>query len=373
MQKRQTRNKSVVKTAEKAKKSTSRAPRSKSKASAKSTSVPAKVAAKKEVKTVKKATKKKAVPKDTVSDAAISEEAGPEDAVVYSKGTMLAFADLSDTTGKFKIAEVLNDFTNTSAEIQANIFVSGSTITEFKLHSKNQTLFDNQIICDCKVDITEQKGKKNPVTQALKITKALSNKVNKLMPTIVENLKGDLSESDGTESESDHSDDQIALTQPVDSKRKILKIVSAKKSKLPAATQAVTRPQRNKSKGKSDAGMEVDEQPKRVVKGKQLPSIGKKRPRRGKSSDAESGEESEDQPRKQRIVAAAGKTEKIEAIRAQRPKPVPKMPTVYKKGKWNPDVEIEEQTSEFMNDKASAILGCCTRCNNRNVIRAAMH
>jgi len=48
------------------------------------------------------------------------------------------------------------------------------------------------------------------------------------------------------------------------------------------------------------------------------------------------------------------------------------MPTVFKKGKWNPNTEILERKHEIERCSPSnePIYNCCVRCNTRNLIRA---
>ena len=48
------------------------------------------------------------------------------------------------------------------------------------------------------------------------------------------------------------------------------------------------------------------------------------------------------------------------------------MPTVFKKGKWNPETEILESKHEIERCSLSKepIYNCCVRCNTRNLIRA---
>jgi len=55
-----------------------------------------------------------------------------------------------------------------------------------------------------------------------------------------------------------------------------------------------------------------------------------------------------------------------------KPKKLPKKPTVFKAGKWNPETELltKEDEIEHFGSSKSAIFTCCLRCNNRNVIRA---
>ena len=63
---------------------------------------------------------------------------------------------------------------------------------------------------------------------------------------------------------------------------------------------------------------------------------------------------------------AGGKAEK-----APKAKKAPKRPTEFKKGKWNPTVELAELTKELEHPQSDLFADCCIRCNNRNIIRAA--
>lgn len=47
------------------------------------------------------------------------------------------------------------------------------------------------------------------------------------------------------------------------------------------------------------------------------------------------------------------------------------MPTEFKKGKWNPNVELVEMDYSKADPTSNIFLECCIRCNNRNVHRAA--
>ena len=51
-------------------------------------------------------------------------------------------------------------------------------------------------------------------------------------------------------------------------------------------------------------------------------------------------------------------------------KPPPKMPTVFKAGKWNPDTEIVENETEKCGDSSEPDYSCCKLCNLRNLHRA---
>ena len=44
---------------------------------------------------------------------------------------------------------------------------------------------------------------------------------------------------------------------------------------------------------------------------------------------------------------------------------------MYKKGKWNPDVELREEDKYMEGSGSEPFFDCCIRCNNKNLIRAA--
>ena len=109
-----------------------------------------------------------------------------------------------------------------------------------------------------------------------------------------------------------------------------------------------------------------------------MPEMGKKR-RRGATDLDDGRDESdadyEDEAPEKRRKVGVGKNAKVEA----KSQPVPKAkklaskPTVFKKGKWNPDMaELIEFDEVKESNDLKLIAGCCTRCNNRNVHRAAM-
>ncbi len=64
----------------------------------------------------------------------------------------------------------------------------------------------------------------------------------------------------------------------------------------------------------------------------------------------------------------AGGKEKIVKPKAKK---VTKRPTVFKKGVWNPDVELVKIDRYLEAEDNQPFLDCCIRCNNKNVIRAA--
>ena len=111
-----------------------------------------------------------------------------------------------------------------------------------------------------------------------------------------------------------------------------------------------------------------------------LPKVGSKRVRKSakKSLDEEDeekeepsalegGDEEEEssQPVKKRKIGG-GKAEK--APKGRKP---PKKPTEYKKGKWNPEVEVLKLDKYLEHPQNELFIECCIRCNNRNIIRAA--
>jgi len=52
-------------------------------------------------------------------------------------------------------------------------------------------------------------------------------------------------------------------------------------------------------------------------------------------------------------------------------KKAPKRPTEFKKGKWNPTIELLKEDRYLESKSNDLFLECCTRCNNKNIIRAA--
>lgn len=74
--------------------------------------------------------------------------------------------------------------------------------------------------------------------------------------------------------------------------------------------------------------------------------------------------------KKRRI--AGGKAQVVKASKAKKGKKPVKKPTEFKKGKWNPDIQIVEQDKYRENPISKPILDCCIRCNNKNLIRAAI-
>jgi hypothetical protein len=101
-----------------------------------------------------------------------------------------------------------------------------------------------------------------------------------------------------------------------------------------------------------------------MPKSQKVPKVGKKRQREEALSD---GEDSEEQTTvKKQKVNGEVKSKKVKVVK---PKPKPKE---YKRGVWNPDVEPIDHDPNKHGASKDLILGCCTRCNNRNVHRAAM-
>ena len=110
-----------------------------------------------------------------------------EDAVTYTNATFLAFVDPSSTDKKaYKLGYVTRDVSDTNKEIICNVFESDGPL-QFKLIAKDQTIPDEAIICEAKVETTKTSGpKKSPIPAAVKTTKQIHNKIAKLMPAIAE-------------------------------------------------------------------------------------------------------------------------------------------------------------------------------------------
>lgn len=92
-------------------------------------------------------------------------------------------------------------------------------------------------------------------------------------------------------------------------------------------------------------------------------------------TDSETDEEDNELTQTQVKASQAGKRKLSKSpIRATQKgkKKTPKKPTVFKKGKWNPDVEVEESNFELEYKKTEVWTCCCHRCSSRNVMRAAV-
>ena len=63
---------------------------------------------------------------------------------------------------------------------------------------------------------------------------------------------------------------------------------------------------------------------------------------------------------------------KAQVVKTPKKPKAPKRRTVFKKGKWNPDVELVEEDKYKESPKNELFLDCCIRCNNKNIIRAAI-
>lgn len=111
------------------------------------------------------------------------------------------------------------------------------------------------------------------------------------------------------------------------------------------------------------------------------PVAGKKR-RRGGSEESDSSddadeerlpkdEESQPAGEKRRRVQV-GKKEVIESIPQTKVKKEKPKPTEYKRGVWNPDIEIIDYEHEKEAKDSKIFCYCCKRCAQRSFHRAAM-
>ena len=115
-------------------------------------------------------------------------------------------------------------------------------------------------------------------------------------------------------------------------------------------------------------------QPATKKRAASIPKVGSKRLR--KTSKKEEGDEdeqseadednSEGPVKKRKVGAGKAKAEKKPVV-----KKGPKMPTEFKKGKWNPNVELVKIEKYKEDPSNEPFIECCIRCNNRNPIRAA--
>ena len=69
--------------------------------------------------------------------------------------------------------------------------------------------------------------------------------------------------------------------------------------------------------------------------------------------------------KKRKVGAGKAKAEKVPK------KKVIRRPTEFKKGRWNPDIQLVEIDKYKESPSNDLFLDCCIRCNNKNIIRAA--
>ena len=171
----------------------------------------------------------------------------------------------------------------------------------------------------------------------------MSNKIKKLAPAILAKIEKEQTdeENDGEESESKESEEE-----KVDlSKRRIAKAVRSKT--VPKKTAAVA---------KKDQEM-IEEAPSKKLTGQ----------KRKRASSEHESEFSNDPP----IKKQKGQNGKTKQIKQEPAKKSPPKPQVLKIGKWNPDVELISFEEVKESKSNNYIFNCCTRCNNRNIVRAA--
>src|ERR1700733_6916631 len=96
-----------------------------------------------------------------------------------------------------------------------------------------------------------------------------------------------------------------------------------------------------------------------------VPKVGTKRTRKSKKGEEEDedeeggSEEGEESIVKKRKVSKG----KAQVVKGEKKKKAPKKPTVFKKGKWNPDIEVLD-IDKYKFDKSNELfLECCIRCN----------
>jgi len=78
--------------------------------------------------------------------------------------------------------------------------------------------------------------------------------------------------------------------------------------------------------------------------------------------------------RKVKKLNDVGGSESFEKPANKTAKKPAKLPIVFKLGKWNPDTVLVKQEEELekSSHKDTLLNNCCTRCNNRNVVRAVL-
>ena len=121
-----------------------------------------------------------------------------------------------------------------------------------------------------------------------------------------------------------------------------------------------------------------------------MPVVGQKRLRSSKKKPIKKQEDSEEEPEEesQAVNQDEGsfneddddsqvvKKRKTGSGKAKVVKPKAKkgkkMPTEFKKGKWNPEVKLIKIEKQKEEDSGDLQLDCCVRCNNKNIIRATI-
>jgi hypothetical protein len=233
--------------------------------------------------------------------------------LVYSKGTLVAYMDSNDV--KFSIAEIAQDHNYDDSEAVVNIY---EIVNEDKLEFK---LLD-------------------PKTRHGKV------RDSRIIGAVTFKIETKKQKTDGTR----------ALS------KKELNVILKKLNQMPEPSD-------------SESDVEEEEEPE-----KSPPKAKKSRKKSGKRkrTDVNSDEEEEvvDTRTNKRDTSKASKTSKTDSevtksVKKPRAKSV-KKPTVYKKGKWNPDMEIETQDFELEYETNDVWTCCCLRCSSRNPIRAAL-
>ena len=116
-----------------------------------------------------------------------------------------------------------------------------------------------------------------------------------------------------------------------------------------------------------DTSIKANANNKKGRKSEILPKVGEKRLRQSKNKDDDEEGGDDDKPAKKRKVGA-GK----EKVVKEKKKPAPKRPKEFKKGRWNPDIELVDH-DKYKDDPTDNLnLDCCIRCNNKNIIRAVL-
>lgn len=201
-------------------------------------------------------------------------EEANDNQILYEANTYLIFVDISqEDPMKFKIGRVTKDALVDETQFECDIFEQNGKTMEYKLLAQEQTVLDFTVIMTAAVEVVNETKKKPKKITAIKITKSLFNKAMKLLPTVIQNVRDNMSNDE--ESDASEESEKAALTQD-HATRKIVKIRGVKKAEPPQTqAPAVRRSARSKSKPKP---MEIDSssKPKKTLK---VPVIGKKRKR----------------------------------------------------------------------------------------------
>lgn len=312
-----------------------------------------------------------------------------EEKILYKADTHAAVLDQDsekDDEEVFWLIKILEDVKEGDQEVECDLFKpEGEQLEKFKIGSTTTTIMSADVIMEVSPQILKSRSKNQP--PSLKLKKLQINQIKKLQKGIVENRHAKEDEQASIEDQEPESKKQ-SKAQP---ERKIKKIVGVKKS-LPQSQAA--EPQRQLRARKQPEPVQVKDQDMEESKTrrstsktatkrtkKSEPAAGKKR-RRGGSEESDSSDDDGERAPKDEVVSQragekrrrvqVGKKEVIESIPQTKVKKEKPKPTEYKRGVWNPDVEIIAYEHAREAKDTTIFSECCKRCAQRSFHRAAL-